>query len=154
MKTHEPVPGWVAPIFILADDDQEAVNRILESIHQEWTYIPVANPRNVVRYSKELSVTAVFLAAHMAFPRGGAAALLQNLLDEVGKPVVIMAEEWSPETAERWRRMGAADCIPHPTRQDARMEGLRAKLQDLALAREAERRRGVGQNAESKEQRP
>lgn len=127
----EPRP---APIFILADDDRGAIDRILERLHPEWYYIPVTNPSLVLKYAKRIGTTAVFLAEPMEFQKGGAAALLQRLIDEVGKPVIILTERWSQSAVELWKRMGAADCLPHPTRFDQRIELLRAKMQDLALS--------------------
>jgi len=124
----------VAPIFIFADTDREASQRIFDRLHDEFCYIPVNNPHHVVRYAKQFATTAVFLAAPIEFPRGGAAALLQQLIDDVGKPVVILLEEWSREEADRWKKMGAVDCLPHPTRFGRRLESVRAKLQELALA--------------------
>jgi DNA-binding NtrC family response regulator len=124
---------WVAPIFILADDDRQATQRILERLHDEWFYVPVSNSRQVVRYAKRFATTAVFLAVPMNYPRGGARALLQQLRDEVAKPVVVMVESLNPEVAERWRKIGAADCIAHPTRFEERMKEFRAKIQELAI---------------------
>jgi FixJ family two-component response regulator len=124
----------LAPIFILADDDKGALDRILERLHNEWFYIPVANPSVVLKYAKRIDVKAIFLADPVNYPRGGAAFLLQRLIDEVGKPVIVLAEEWTSEIADKWKRMGAEDCLPHPTRFNERMELLRSKMQSLALA--------------------
>lgn len=133
MKANRRSSPRLAPIFVFADTDREASERIFEHLHGEWCYIPVSNPQLVVHYARQLATTAVFLAAPIGYPRGGAAALLQKILDEVGKPVVIMLEDWSPEEKTRWQRMGATDCIPHPTRLNSRLSVLRAKLQELAL---------------------
>jgi DNA-binding NtrC family response regulator len=124
----------VAPIFILADDDREAIELIQRMLNVEWYYVPIWETRLVVRYARHFATTAVFLADPIEYPDGGAARLLQDLLDRVGRPVVILSEVWSPETAEKWRRMGAADCIPHPTRFNERMEGLRMKMEEFSLA--------------------
>jgi hypothetical protein len=123
----------IAPIFIFADHDRQAIERILEALPEEWSYIPVSNPKLVVKYAKRIATTAVFLAAPIDYPRGGAETLLQNLLDDVGKPVILMTESWSPEIRDRWKRMGATDCIPHPTRTQERIATIRRKVQDLAL---------------------
>jgi len=125
---------WQAPIFIFADDDRGAVERFLERIHPEWYYIPVTNPRLVLRYAKRVRTSAIFLASPIDYPRGGAAALLQRLIDDVGKPVIILLEEWSQEQCVVWKKMGAADCLPHPTRFVRRLEVVRSKMQDLALS--------------------
>ncbi len=122
------------PIFIFADDDRGAIDRILERLHTEWYYVPVVNPRLVLKYAKRIGTTAIFLADPVEYPRGGAAALLQRLIDEVGKPVIILTENWTPESAELWKRMGATDCLPHPTRFDRRIERLRAKMQELSVS--------------------
>lgn len=124
----------LAPIFILADDDKGALDRIIERLHTEWFYIPVTNPRVVLKYAKRIEVRAIFLADTVDYPRGGTAFILQRLIDEVGKPVIVLAEQWSSETAEQWKRMGATDCLPHPTRFDQRLELLRGKMQELAIA--------------------
>lgn len=139
--TNDPVsPPPVAPIFILADDDREAIEHIQRRLNVEWYYVPIWETRLVIRYAKHFATTAVFLAEPIDYPDGGAARLLQDILDQVGKPVVILSEAWSPETAERWKRMGAVDCIPHPTRFDDRIEGLRAKMQDFAIHQAAARK--------------
>jgi hypothetical protein len=122
-----------SPIFIFADDDRDALDGIFEHLHDEWCYIRVPTPRLVVQYAKQIAVTAIFLAAPVDFPGGGTAALLQKLLDEVGKPVVILVETWNSRIRTKWKRMGAADCIPHPTRVLSRMKGVRSALQGLAL---------------------
>ena len=123
----------MAPIFIIADDDRSAIERLIRVLHFEWFYIPIWEACLVVRYAAHFATTAVFLADEIDYPEGGSARLLQQLLDQVGKPVVILTEAWNPEQTERWKRMGAADCIPHPTRFDHRAEGMRAKMQEFAL---------------------
>jgi len=125
----------VAPIFIIADDDREAIEHIQKRLNIEWYYVPIWETRLVVRYAKHFATTAIFLADPIDYSDGGAARLLQDLLDQVGIPVVILSEVWSPEIAEKWRRMGAIDCIPHPTRFNERIEGLRLKMQEIALGR-------------------
>lgn len=125
----------LAPIFIIADNDQHAVLGITMSLGSEWFYIPVSDWKDVVRYSKEFATTAIFLSEEMFCPdQAGIEGLLQALLDEVGKPVIILSELWSAETADRWKRMGAQDCIPHPTRTEERLRILKRKMKELVLA--------------------
>jgi hypothetical protein len=88
----------------------------------------------VLSYAKRMNPKAIFLAEPLEFPKGGAPALLKRLLVEVDAPVIILAELWTPDAAEQWKRLGAADCLPHPTRIDQRLEVLRAKMQGIALA--------------------
>ena len=126
----DQLPG---PIFIVADDEREACGEILRQLYSEWFFIPVYEPRLVVRYAQRLATTAVLLADPINFPQGGSARLLQKLLDEVGKPVVIMTETWEPRSVDRWKQMGAHDCIPHPTRTGKRMEALRTVVQKFGL---------------------
>lgn len=127
----------LAPIFILADDDREAIELIQKRLHVEWYYIALWETRLVVRYAKHFATTAIFLADPIDYPDGGAARLLQDLLDRVGKPVIVLSELWSPEIAAKWKRMGATDCIPHPTRCEIRIEGLRCAMETFALGRAA-----------------
>jgi hypothetical protein len=88
-----------------------------------------------LRYAKDFATTAVFVAEGIDFSKdGGVERLLQYLLDEVGKPVVILSENWSLEVAAKWRRMGAQDCLPHPTRTHEKFEKLNDKLRELVLA--------------------
>jgi FixJ family two-component response regulator len=124
----------VAPIFILADDDREAIERIIRMLNPDWYYIPVLEARLIVRYARQFAVTAVFLADAIENPPAGTATLVQELRDQVGKPVVVLAESWDAARAERWKELGAEDCLPHPTRTRERMETLRAKMRELALA--------------------
>jgi hypothetical protein len=134
----ENSPNRLAPIFVIADDDREAIELIQKRLCVEWYYIALWETRLVVRYAKHFATTAVFLADPVEYPDGGAARLLQDLLDQVRKPVVILSEVWSPEVAAKWRRMGASDCIPHPTRCTARIEGLRSTMETFALGRATE----------------
>lgn len=127
----------MAPIFVLADDDREALDRLLRYIDGQYFYVPVWETREMVRYAKQFATTAIFLADGVRYPDGGSARLLHKLLDEVGKPVIILAESWNAEVREKWRKMGAADCIPHPTRLGGRIETLLAKIQRLALEAQA-----------------
>ncbi len=130
----------LAPIFIVADDDARAVDRLLEEIYAALCFfIPVMNPRQVVRYSRSAAATAVFLADRMRYARGGSERLLQELLD-LGKQVVILAEDWTPQNVERWKRMGAQECLPHPTRSGHRFELLRRVIQEFTIAKIAEGR--------------
>jgi len=130
----QPAGETLAPIFILAESDPEAVRVIQKLLDVEWTYVSVREAPLVVHYVGRFATTAVFLADSIDYPGGGAARLLQDLLDRVGKPVVVMSEVWSPEVATKWKRMGAMDCIPHPGRVHERMEVLRTKMQDFALS--------------------
>jgi len=127
-----------APVFLLVDDDRGAIELIQKMLHVDWYYIPLWEPRLVARYAERFLPAAIFLAEPIGYPDGGAARLLQDLLDRVGVPVVILTEMWTPEAAERWKRMGAADCIPHPTRFVERIEGLRLKMEEFALRRRSE----------------
>ena len=122
-----------APIFVLADDDREAANRIMQLLGTEWYVIPVSEPHQVVRYAKQFAPRAILLADPISYPKGGAARLLQKLLDEVSSPIVILTEDTDPESVARWKRMGAAHCVPHPTRAGKRFEALRALVQGYAL---------------------
>ncbi len=123
----------VAPIFILADDDREALQRLTRYLPFDWYYIPIWEAFRVVRYAEHFATTAVFLADGIDYPEGGSARLLQQLLDRAGKPVVVLVEMWSPDVRDHWVRMGAADCLPHPSRLDARMEILKTKMHELAF---------------------
>lgn len=144
MPNTEDAEPRLAPIFIIADDDRGAIELIQKMLPVEWFYVPIWETRLIVRYARQFATTAVFLADPINYPEGGAARLLQDLIDKVGKPVVILSEVWSPEIAAKWRRMGAADCIPHPTRFHERMEGLRSKMQEFSILQRA---KGEGQNA-------
>ncbi len=131
----EPGRPRVAPIFIFADDDGAALNALMMGINAQWLSVPVSKPSQVLRYAKDFATTAVFVAEGLDFSKdGGVERLIQYLLDEVGKPVVILSESWSLEVAERWRRLGAQDCIPHPTRTRERFVRLNEKLRELVLA--------------------
>ncbi len=121
----------IAPIFILADDDREAVGRLVQWLPRDWYYIPVSEPEMVVKYAQEFATTAIFLADRMDGPPNDVRRLLQSLLDEVGKPVVILSEIWSSQVVEQWKRMGAQDCLPHPTRTQARVGLMREKMNEL-----------------------
>jgi hypothetical protein len=121
----------VAPIFILADDDREAVGRLVQWLPRDWYYIPVAEPEMVVKYAREFATTAIFLADRMDGAPQDVRRLLQLLLDEVGKPVVILSENCPPDVVEQWKRMGAQDCLPHPTRSEARVGLMREKMSEL-----------------------
>jgi DNA-binding NtrC family response regulator len=137
MSQAAPVRKPAAPIFVLADDDRDALERLIASLNTQWYYIPVWEGRSVVRYARQLATTAIFLSDSIAYPEGGAARLLQELIDSVGKPVIILAEEWTPEIASQWKAWGAANCIPHPTRSEHRLEALRASMQEQILKTKA-----------------
>jgi hypothetical protein len=127
----------VAPIFIIADDDREAIEHIQRRLNVEWYYVPIWETRLVIRYAKHFATTAIFLAEPINYADEGAARLLQDLLDQVGKPVVILSEVWSPEIAAKWKRMGATDCIPQPTRFVERIEKLRSKMEEGFLGNQS-----------------
>jgi DNA-binding response OmpR family regulator len=117
-----------APVFVLVDDDRDASSRIALVLPGDWFLVPVAQPALAVRYAKQFRPTAVLLAEPLEYPRGGAARVLQELLDGAGRPVIILTEDASPHSAARWRRMGASACIPHPTRSFRRMHLLQETL--------------------------
>lgn len=126
---------WKGPIFLLADDDRNAADAIAHRLYPECYYIvQVTNPRHIRNYAKRMNPDAIFLADPIHYPKGGTDLLLQRLIDEIGKPVIILSELWSSEIVMTWKRKGAADCLPHPTRIDQRLDLLRAKMQDLALS--------------------
>src|SRR5436190_20170956 len=104
MDIKAPVEGR-APVFVLVDDDREASQRIALVLPGDWFFVPVVQPGLAVRYAKRFSPTAVLLSEPVEYPRGGAARLLQELLDEVDRPVIILTEDASPHCAARWRRM-------------------------------------------------
>lgn len=122
-----------APVFIIADDDKGALDRITEYLHPEWYYVTVTKPRLVAKYAKRLPVAAIFLAEPVDYPQGGAPTLLRHLLEAVSTPVIILSERWTPEIAEEWKLRGATDCLPHPTRYHERLDLLRSKMQSLAF---------------------
>jgi hypothetical protein len=133
----DPKPGRkdLAPIYILGDDDYEASARLISMLPVgEWTLIPVHQGDLVVRYAEQFATTAVFLADTLAYPAGGIERLLQIVLDEIQRPVVILAEDWTPEIRDRWKRMGAFECVPHPTRAKRRADKVRKLMQAFMMA--------------------
>lgn len=122
-----------APIFILADDNREAGMELACTLPPDWFYVPVENPNQVERYSQRFSTTAVLLADEIEYPEGGAERLLQELLDRVGKPVIVLAGDWTPDVATRWKQMGALECVPHPTRSERRVNRLREVILKVVL---------------------
>jgi hypothetical protein len=134
----------LAPIFIIADDDKDAIDRLVMNLNTDWYYIAVWQRHLVVRYARKLATTAVFLSDSFHYPNGGASRLLQDLIDKADVPVVILAEVWTEDVAAKWKRMGAAACIPHPTRCEARIEGLRCSMEDFILGRMGVVRRAEG----------
>lgn len=125
----------LAPIFVVVDDDREALNRLIGTLYPSGCFfISVSDPKQAVRYTDNFATTAVLIADPVEYPQGGTARLLQEILD-LGKPVVILADDWSPEISERWRRMGARDCIPHPTRTRERFKHVARLIQDFTYAR-------------------
>ena len=130
MDIQIPVEGR-APVFVLVDDDREASQRIALVLPGDWFFVPVFHPGRAVRYAKQFAPAAVLLAEPVDYPRGGAARLLQELLDEAERPVIILTEDPSPRSAARWRRMGASACVPHPTRSFRRMDALQETLADF-----------------------
>ncbi len=133
MPGNESGKAGLAPIFILADDDRDASAQLVRLMGSEWFVIPVYEPPLIAKYARQFATTAILLADPIEYPQGGSARLLQLLLDEVRKPVVILAEAWDPGRADRWKRMGAYNCIPHPTRVAHRVEELRSQMQELTL---------------------
>ena len=122
------------PVFLLADDDKPAADRIASLLYPGSYYIvPVTNPSHVLSYAKRMRPFAIFMAEPISFPKGGALALLRRLIDEVGRPVIVLVELWTPQLVARWKSLGAADCLPHPTRSDQRLELVRSKMQELAI---------------------
>jgi len=122
-----------APIFIVADDDREAGMELACNLPPDWFYVPVDIPNQVERYSQFFATAAILLADEIRYPEGGAARLLQELLDRVQKPVIVLAADWTPEVAAKWRKMGALECVPHPTRSNRRIERLRELILKVVL---------------------
>lgn len=125
-----------APVFVLVDDDREASQRIALILPSDWFFVPVFHAGLAVRYSKRFMPTAVLLAEPVDYPRGGAARLLQELLDQVERPIIVLTEDPSSKSAARWRRMGASACVQHPTRSFRRMDALRETLKDCIASSE------------------
>lgn len=134
---HEENPK--GPVFLLADDDRAAADGITGRLFPECYFIvQVTNPRHVRNYARRLNPKAIFLAEPIEYTKGGAPALLQRLVEEMAIPVIMLLENWNQEAVDRWKKLGATDCLPHPTRIDQRLEILRAKMQDLSLAVDSE----------------
>ena len=124
-------PGTEA-IFVIVDDDAEATNRMIRLLTAEWYYIPVSQPRLAFRYAKQFATAGIFLADQLTISGGNSMQLLCQLVEEVRKPVVILAEPWSPNEIQRWKDRGAYDCIPHPTRTGIRIKSLKEKMRELS----------------------
>jgi hypothetical protein len=90
-EVQSPAEGK-APVFLLVDDDREAAQRITLVLQGNWFFVPVYQPAFAVRYAKHFMPTAVLLSEPADYPRGGAPRLLQELLDEVARPVIILTE--------------------------------------------------------------
>lgn len=134
----KPTAPHQGPVFLLADDDRAAADAISGKLYPEYYFIvQVTNPRHVRNYARRLKPSAIFLAEPIEYPKGGASALLQRLLEEVECPVIVLSETYSQESVERWKKLGAAECLPHPTRIAQKLDILRAKMLDLALAAKA-----------------
>ena len=141
----------LAPIFVVIDDDKDAAMKMTGMLYPaNCFFITVTDPKQGVRYADCLGTTAVLLADPVEYPRGGTARLLQEILD-VEKPVVILSEDWSPESVDRWKRMGARDCIPHPTRMRRRLKHVARLIQAFTFARIREKQEGARGAPEKKE---
>jgi PleD family two-component response regulator len=135
MKKAKRLPRrHMTPVFLLVDQHREAVYRIQQTLQSEWLYIPLCDPNLAVPYAKRLSPTAIFLADPTSFTESETEKLLRALVEEVKKPVVILVELWTPELAKEWKKLGAADCLPHPTRIMGRMNHMNSKMQEFAMA--------------------
>jgi hypothetical protein len=122
------------PIFIVADDDRKASDELVVALYSSPCFlVPVLDPTLVIRYARKFGANAVFMADRLSYPRGGPERLLQEILDRAEKPVFILAEDWTPENAERWKRMGARECLPHPTRTRFRLDRVRLLIRDFAV---------------------
>lgn len=131
-----PEPDRSAPVFLLADDDEAALGRLLPELSRDWFFIPITQSDSVLRYSERFNATAVFLADRIRFPNGGAKRLLGKLVEHSRRPVVILTELWDADAVKEWKRRGAFDCIPHPTRSQERLKRLRETMQKIYLSPE------------------
>jgi hypothetical protein len=120
-------------VFLVADEDAEASDRMTGLFSPDHFYIPVRTGEEALRYFGGMRMAGALLSDALPFEVGGAGAVLDRLV-EGGARVVVLTEEPEPVVAARWKERGAFACLSHPTKALRRLIPLREVLERLAVA--------------------
>lgn len=135
------------PVYIVADEDHDACDRMIGMCPADYFYIPVRTGHDALRYYKDFQegtgVAGVLLADSVRCAGAGAEKALARLVEERAR-VVVLSELPNDATVARWKERGAVNCIAHPTRTSRRMSALRNALQTLMEAELEGLERGPG----------
>lgn len=121
------------PVFLIADEDAEASERMTGLLPSNYFYIPVRTAEEALRYFGAFPMAGALLSDAMPFEGGGAGTVLDRLVESGGR-VVVLTEDSDPLAGVRWRERGAVACLPHPTKALRRLMLLREVVERLVVA--------------------
>jgi chemotaxis response regulator CheB len=125
------------PILVAADDDWEALGRMLEFM-ADYEVISVKNWPKLKDAVERFEPDLVLLADTLRSPRMTAENMVARLFTEFRSRIVILSDSISHDQTAWWRERGAVDCLLHPTKVRGRMLTLLGKVRDLVILRKAE----------------
>jgi DNA-binding response OmpR family regulator len=127
-----------APILVAADDDWEALGRMVLML-QDCDTIPVSTWPKLKDAVERFQPDLVLLADTIRYPRSSAERIVERLYSEQKASVLLLSEFVTPEATATWRERGAADCMLHPTKHLMRMSRLKERIYELTVLAPARR---------------
>lgn len=125
-----PLPRRTAPILVAADDDWEALGRMVE-LMADYEVISARTWPKLRSAVERFQPDLVLMADTLRYPRMTAQKMVARLFSELRARIVVLSEFVSPDHVARWRERGAVDCLLHPTKVRGRMVALLERMFDL-----------------------
>lgn len=119
------------PIVLIADEDWDALNHLGADLHHGFYVLYARNAGEVSRFAEKFCPSVILVDEHMRFGRRGAERFVPFLLERFDAKVIVLTEEGDDDAKAQWRKLGATDCLLHPTKYRDRTLTLNRRILDL-----------------------
>ncbi len=120
------------PTVLFVDEDVDALNRIFLHVEPVFLALSLRSAGPLHRYVERFQPDVVVLSDRLRFRRKDARALVDELRKRYDGRILVLSERPDGRERELWRRLGADDCLLHPTRLRDRLESLTRGILGLA----------------------
>jgi chemotaxis response regulator CheB len=121
-----------APIVLIGDDDWEALNRLTGLLGEQFYILMARNAGELTRFAQKFHPDVIVVGESLPFGREGAEKLLPHLIRRFTAQVIVLSENGTDDSRNRWKKLGARDCLPHPTKYARRARNLERRILEIA----------------------
>jgi chemotaxis response regulator CheB len=130
-----------APVVLIGDDDWEALNKLTGLLGEQFYILMARNAGELTRFAQKFQPDVILVGESLPFGHNGAEKLLPHLIRRFTAEIIVLSENGTDDSRNRWKALGARDCLPHPTRYVRRARTLERRILEIAYPQSDSKRR-------------